>query len=111
MERVASTPSSALLSTRAKPDREYCRRMFEVIRHHDVRYFYYIGGNDSSDTVRIVKEFADRADYDLVAVHIPKTIDNDLMENDHTPGFGSAALCDAGFQGSIRTIALWKACI
>ncbi len=91
LERVASTPSSALLSTRAKPDKEYCRRMFEVIRHHDVRYFYYIGGNDSSDTVRIVKEFADRADYDLVAVHIPKTIDNDLMENDHTPGFGSAA--------------------
>ncbi len=91
LEKVACTPASALLSTRVKPDKEYCHRMFEVIRHHDVRYFYYIGGNDSSDTVRIVKEFADEADYDLVAVHIPKTIDNDLMENDHSPGFGSAA--------------------
>lgn len=88
---IAATPSSALLSTRVKPDRAYCEKMFEVIRHHDVRYFFYIGGNDSSDTVRIVKEFAVEEDYDLVAVHIPKTIDNDLMENDHTPGFGSAA--------------------
>lgn len=91
LKQVANTPASALMSTRVKPDRAYCERMFEVIRHHDVRYFFYIGGNDSSDTVRIVKEFAVEEDYDLVAVHIPKTIDNDLMENDHTPGFGSAA--------------------
>lgn len=91
LRRIAETPSSALMSTRVKPDRAYCERMFEVMRHHDVRYFFYIGGNDSSDTVRIVKEFAVEEDYDLVAVHIPKTIDNDLMENDHTPGFGSAA--------------------
>lgn len=88
---LAGTPASALMSTRVKPDRDYCERMFEIMRHHDVRYFFYIGGNDSSDTVRIVKEFAVDEDYDLVAVHIPKTIDNDLMENDHTPGFGSAA--------------------
>lgn len=88
---VAKTPSSALRSTRTKPDAAFCERMFEIMRHHDVRYFFYIGGNDSSDTVRIVKEFADKEDYDLVAVHIPKTVDNDLMENDHTPGFASAA--------------------
>ena len=91
LKKIAQTPASALMSTRVKPDRAYCERMFEVMRHHDVRYFFYIGGNDSSDTVRIVKEFAVDEDYDLVAVHIPKTIDNDLMENDHTPGFGSAA--------------------
>lgn len=91
LKLLAQTPASALLSTRVKPDRAYCEKMFEVMRHHDVRYFFYIGGNDSSDTVRIVKEFAVDEDYDLVAVHIPKTIDNDLMENDHTPGFGSAA--------------------
>ncbi|PID82598.1 MAG: 6-phosphofructokinase [Clostridiales bacterium] len=88
---VAKTPSSALLSTRRKPDVEDCKKMLEVMKKYDIRYFFYIGGNDSSDTVRIVKEFADDSGYDLVAVHIPKTVDNDLMENDHTPGFGSAA--------------------
>lgn len=91
LEMVAKTPSSALLSTRDKPDAEYCRKMFEVMRAHDIRYFFYIGGNDSSDTVRIVSEHAKSAGYELRAVHIPKTIDNDLMVNDHTPGYGSAA--------------------
>jgi 6-phosphofructokinase 1 len=56
-----------------------------------VRYFFYIGGNDSSDTVRIVNQNAEGAGYDMRCVHIPKTIDNDLVVNDHTPGFGSAA--------------------
>lgn len=91
IECIAKTPGSILLSTRVKPDGDYLMRMFEVMRHHDVRYFLYIGGNDSADTVRIIKEYADKEDYDLVAIHIPKTIDNDLRENDHSPGFGSAA--------------------
>ena len=91
LEQVASTPSSGLLSTRDKPDEEYCARMFKVMQAHDIRYFFYVGGNDSSDTVRIVNEQARAADYELRAIHIPKTIDNDLMENDHCPGFGSAA--------------------
>lgn len=91
LELVANTPASALKSTRTKPNKEFCERIFEVLRHHDIRYFFYIGGNDSSDSVRIVKEFAQEEDYELVAVHIPKTIDNDLVKNDHTPGFPSAA--------------------
>ncbi len=91
LEQVADTPSSGLLSTRDKPNEEYCARMFEVMMAHDIRYFFYVGGNDSSDTVRIVNEQAKAADYELRAIHIPKTIDNDLMENDHCPGFGSAA--------------------
>ena len=91
LEQVADTPSSALLSTRDKPDEEYCARMFKVMQAHDIRYFFYVGGNDSSDTVRIVNEQARQADYELRAIHIPKTIDNDLTENDHCPGFGSAA--------------------
>ncbi|MCD6435524.1 MAG: 6-phosphofructokinase [Clostridiales bacterium] len=91
LEKVAITPSSALLSTRIKPDEAYCREMFKVMQAHDVRYFFYIGGNDSSDTVRIVSENANRANYELRAIHIPKTIDNDLVINDHTPGYGSAA--------------------
>lgn len=91
IEQFGNTPSSGLLSTRDKPDAAYCAKMFEVLRRHDIRYFFYIGGNDSSDTVRIVSERARAENYDLVAIHIPKTIDNDLMENDHCPGFGSAA--------------------
>lgn len=91
LEQVADTPSSALLSTRDKPDEAYCKEIFKVLRAHDVRYFFYIGGNDSSDTVRIVNEQAKQADYEFRAIHIPKTIDNDLVLNDHTPGYGSAA--------------------
>lgn len=91
LERVADTPSSGLLSTRDKPDEDYCARMFKVMQAHDVRYFFYVGGNDSSDTVRIINEQAAAASYELRAIHIPKTIDNDLMENDHCPGFPSAA--------------------
>ncbi len=91
LEHVANTPSSALLSTRVKPDAKYCEEIFKVLKVHDVRYFFYIGGNDSSDTVKIVNENADRADYEFRAIHIPKTIDNDLVLNDHTPGYGSAA--------------------
>src|SRR5690554_2158500 len=91
LERVAVTPSSALFSTRDKPDKAYCQEIFKVFKAHDVRYFFYIGGNDSADTVRIVNEEAERSNYEFRAIHIPKTIDNDLMLNDHTPGYGSAA--------------------
>lgn len=88
---VALTPSSALLSTRIKPDKSYCKALFKVLKAHEIRYFYYIGGNDSSDTVRIIHENAEMEGYALRAIHVPKTIDNDLMGNDHTPGYGSAA--------------------
>lgn len=91
LERVANTPSSALFSTRDKPDEAYCKEIMKVFRAHGVRYFFYIGGNDSADTVRIVNEQAEMNDYEFRAIHIPKTIDNDLVYNDHTPGYPSAA--------------------
>jgi 6-phosphofructokinase 1 len=91
LERVAATPSAALGSTRDKPDAAYCHRIFGVLSAHKISHFFYIGGNDSSDTVRIVAEEARAAGYPLRAIHIPKTIDNDLVGNDHTPGFPSAA--------------------
>jgi ATP-dependent phosphofructokinase / diphosphate-dependent phosphofructokinase len=91
LELVAQTPSSALGSTRDKPDLKYCQEIFKVLKAHEIGYFFYIGGNDSSDTVRIVNEEARKANYELRCIHIPKTIDNDLVENDHTPGFPSAA--------------------
>ena len=61
------------------------------MQKHGIRYFFYVGGNDSSDTVQIVNRHAEEAGYDFRAIHIPKTIDNDLLLNDHCPGFGSAA--------------------
>ncbi len=91
LELVANTPSSALGSTRDKPDLAYCQKIFRVLQAHEIEHFFYIGGNDSSDTVRIVAEEARQAGYPLRAIHIPKTIDNDLVGNDHTPGFPSAA--------------------
>jgi len=91
LELVAATPSSALGSTRDKPDAAYCTRIFEVLRAHEIAHFFYIGGNDSADTVKIVSEQARAAGYPLRSIHIPKTIDNDLVGNDHTPGFPSAA--------------------
>ncbi len=91
LEKVANTPSSALLSTRDKPDDEYCSKIFKVLEAHNIRYFFYIGGNDSADTVRIVNSKAMESGYELRAIHIPKTIDNDLLVNDHCPGYGSAA--------------------
>ena len=90
-ERIARTPSAALGSTRDKPDHAYCERIFKSFAKNDVRYFFYVGGNDSSDTARIVHDMAREAEYDLNVFHIPKTIDNDLKVHDHTPGFGSAA--------------------
>jgi 6-phosphofructokinase 1 len=91
LELVAATPSSALGSTRDKPDMAYCQSIFEVLRAHEIEHFFYIGGNDSADTVRIVSQEARQAGYPLRCIHIPKTIDNDLVGNDHTPGFPSAA--------------------
>ncbi|MFC1835624.1 6-phosphofructokinase [Thermodesulfobacteriota bacterium] len=91
LEMVAETPGAAIRSTRDKPDKAYCRRIFEVCKAHGVHYFFYIGGNDSAETCRIVNRFAAEEDYELRVVHIPKTIDNDLKVTDHCPGYGSAA--------------------
>lgn len=91
LEAVAATPSSALGSVRRKPTAEDCEAIFEVLRKRNVKWFFYIGGNDSAETVHIINEQAGKAGHDLVCFHVPKTIDNDLRENDHTPGFGSAA--------------------
>ncbi len=91
LEAVAATPAAALGSTRDKPDRKYCQEIFKVLKAHAIDTFFYIGGNDSSDTVRIVAEEAKKSDHGLRAIHIPKTIDNDLVGFDHTPGYPSAA--------------------
>lgn len=91
LELVAQTPSSALGSTRDKPDRAYCHEIFKVLQAHGITHFFNIGGNDSSDALRIVADEAAAVGYGLRCLHIPKTIDNDLVGNDHTPGYPSAA--------------------
>lgn len=91
LELVAASPSSALGSVRHKPTSDDCAKIFEVLKKYDIEHFFYIGGNDSAETTHIISEEAKAAKYPLNCFHIPKTIDNDLKENDHTPGFGSAA--------------------
>jgi 6-phosphofructokinase 1 len=90
LETVAHTPSAALGSVRCKPTRDDCAKIFRVLEKYGVRYFFYIGGNDSAETTTIINEAAKKAKYQLRCFHICKTIDNDLRQNDHTPGFGSA---------------------
>ena len=93
---LETTPAAALGSCRRKlkghdVDAETYEKIFEILKKYDIRYFFYIGGNDSMDTVLKLSEYAKAHDYELRVVGIPKTIDNDLMATDHTPGFGSAA--------------------
>ncbi len=91
LKAVAQTPSSGLGSVRKKPTPDDCAKIFEKLQKYGVRYFFYIGGNDSAETAHIINEEAKKAGYELHCFHIPKTIDNDLRENDHTPGFASGA--------------------
>ncbi|HAU36724.1 MAG TPA: 6-phosphofructokinase [Phycisphaerales bacterium] len=103
LEAVAQTPAAALGSSRDKPDRAYCERIFKVFEKNNVRYFFYIGGNDSADAARIVNEMAKAAGYELRVFHVPKTIDNDLRVTDHCPGYGSAArFVASAFMGDDR---------
>ncbi len=91
--RIAGTPSAALGSTRDKPDAAYCELVLKGLRKVDTEAFIYIGGNDTSGTQQIL---TDASGGSIAFVHAPKTIDNDLEENDHTPGFMSAAEYTAG---------------
>ncbi|MGB3897295.1 MAG: diphosphate--fructose-6-phosphate 1-phosphotransferase [Mesorhizobium sp.] len=85
---IAGTPSAALGSTRDKPDAAYCELVLKGLQKVGADAFIYIGGNDTSGTQQIL---TDAADGKIAFVHAPKTIDNDLVENDHVPGFISAA--------------------
>ena len=93
---LEATPSAALGSCRKKlpaPElgNETFEKIFSLFKKYDIRYFFYIGGNDSMDTVAKLTVYSKMVNYDLRAVGVPKTIDNDLAATDHTPGFGSAA--------------------
>jgi 6-phosphofructokinase len=91
LEGLCRTPASALGSCRRKLSPADYERILEVFRAHDIRYFLYIGGNDSMDTCLQMESLARAEGYDLRVIGIPKTIDNDLPHTDHCPGYGSVA--------------------
>ena len=93
---LKSTPGGAFGSCRYKlagldQSRAQYERLLDVFRAHDIGYFFYNGGNDSADTCLKVAQIAEKLAYPLIAVHIPKTVDNDLPITDNCPGFGSVA--------------------
>ena len=100
IENLKKTPSAALGSCRHKlkdlsKNKADYERIVEVFQAHDIRYFFYAGGNDSMDTADKVSRLAAEMKYDMVAIGVPKTIDNDLAYTDHTPGYGSVAKFNA----------------
>ena len=97
---LEKTPAAALGSCRKKLPKldgsdpkadEVYGKLFDFFRSLDIRYFFYIGGNDSMDTVAKLSAYAAKHDYRIRVLGVPKTIDNDVMGTDHTPGYGSAA--------------------
>ena len=107
LELIKTTPGSYLGSCRYKlPEDlrdEVYPRLFEKFEQYGIGYFFYIGGNDSMDTVSKLSRYAKKTGSDIRFMGIPKTIDNDLVRTDHTPGFGSAAKYVAS---TVREIAI-----
>ena len=96
LDTLENTPAAALGSCRKKlpkagEDDSVYEKLLEIFKKYDIRYFFYIGGNDSMDTVAKLSEYTKNHDYEMRIMGVPKTIDNDLVGTDHTPGDGSAA--------------------
>lgn len=96
LSSLEHTPAAALGSCRKKLPKPgendaFYEQMLAIFKKYDIRYFFYIGGNDSMDTVSKLSAYTAKCGYDMIVMGVPKTIDNDLVGTDHTPGFGSAA--------------------
>ncbi|MEG0296265.1 MAG: 6-phosphofructokinase [Clostridium sp.] len=96
IQRFRNTPSSGLGSCRYKMKKiedstEEYEKLIDILKVNDIKAFFYVGGNDSMDTTAKLSKYAKEQNLDINFIGIPKTIDNDLMHTDHTPGFGSAA--------------------
>ena len=96
IETLENTPAAALGSCRyrlpkPKDDSSVFDKLLAIFKKYDIRYFFYIGGNDSMDAVAKLTEYLEDKEYEMRVIGVPKTIDNDLVGTDHTPGFGSAA--------------------
>ena len=88
---IAASPGAALGSARMKPQPSDLNRIFEILGAHNIKFIFYNGGNDSAEAAQLIREEANKRHYDVRILHLPKTIDNDLMETDHCPGYGSVA--------------------
>lgn len=91
LEELRNTPGSALGSCRYKVTDDDLPRIHALLKKHDIRYLFYIGGNDTMDTIHRVTRYCIDNGYEVRGIGIPKTVDNDLFAVDHTPGFPSAA--------------------
>lgn len=119
IEKLENTPAAALGSCRVKLPNvkdiekdekaaDIYKKLFKFFEENNIHYFFYIGGNDSMDTVAKVSEYARICGYDICVMGVPKTIDNDLCGTDHTPGYGSAAkYIAASLQEIIRDCAVY----
>ncbi len=117
---LENTPAAALGSCRhklpkdaASDEKNEYGRLFDFFKKYNIRYFFYIGGNDSMDTVAKLSAYSKNVDYEMRFMGVPKTIDNDVCGTDHTPGYGSAAkYIAASMQEIIRDCAVYtvKAC-
>ena len=114
LARLKRSPSSALGSCRHKlkgldESRADYERILEVFKAHDIRYFFYAGGNDSMDTADKISQLAAETNYEMIVVGVPKTIDNDLGFTDHCPGYGSVAKFTAvsAMEAGRDTESLW----
>ena len=107
-QRLLHTPSAALGSCRYKLQEDDPARAISLFRKYNIRYLVYIGGNDSADTAHRLAQFAQQSGYNLQAISVPKTIDNDLPFTDHCPGYGSAArfIAMATMDSTLNTIAI-----
>src|SRR3954467_2775467 len=102
IEGLKHTPAAALGTCRYKIDfkknpekaAQDMNRLFEVFQAHNIRYFFYAGGNDSQDTAHKIHEEALKRGWEMRVIGIPKTIDNDLPHTDHCPGYGSVIECN-----------------
>ena len=114
LKLLECTPAAALGSCRKKlpplgDDDSFYENLIAIFKKFNIRYFFYIGGNDSMDTVAKLSEYTKAHDYEMIIMGVPKTIDNDLVETDHTPGFGSTAKYIAvTTQEIIRDCAVYK---
>ena len=114
IEALSHTPAAALGSCRLKlpkleDDRAPYEQLFKFFEEKNIRYFFYIGGNDSMDTVAKLSLYAAETDYEIRFMGVPKTIDNDVAGTDHTPGYGSSAkFIAATMQEIIRDTAVYK---
>ncbi len=91
LDEIGHSPGAALGSARLKPKSSDINRIFEILSAHNIKFIFYNGGNDSAESAQLIREEANKRSYEVCILHLPKTIDNDLMMTDHCPGYGSVA--------------------